>query len=92
MIIIGFEHRLRAWFSQRDSAVWTIVGAATMLAILFFSKFVILEVIDLIFREHVELGHFIEVVALIITMMVARRFVGWIYHRLGVPGEQRALS
>lgn len=86
-IILGFEHRIRGWFSAREGAIYRILGPVVVLSILFFSKFLILEIVDIVFREHVELGHLIEVVALVITMMVARRVVGVIYRRLGVPDE-----
>jgi len=86
-IILGFEHRIRGWFSAREGAIYRILGPVVVLSILFLSKFLILEIVDLVFREHVELGHLIEVVALVITMMVARRVVGVIYRRLGTTEE-----
>ena len=48
------------------------------------SKLLILEVVDLVFGDHVELGHFIEVVSLILGMLIARQLGTWIYRRLGV--------
>jgi hypothetical protein len=33
--------------------------------------------------DDVELGHFVEVIALIITMMAARRLMDWLFDRLG---------
>jgi hypothetical protein len=54
-----------------------------MWLILFISKFVILEVVDLVFGEHVELGGFITVVLLVLTMMIAREIVQRIYVSLG---------
>lgn len=51
--------------------------------ILFGSKFLILEVVDLIFGEHVELGKFLDVIVLVITLMVAREVFQRIYLSLG---------
>ena len=54
-----------------------------MFSILFVSKFVILEVIDIVFGDRVTLGKFIEVAALVVTMILARQGVAWTYRRLG---------
>ena len=63
----------------------------TMFAILFFSKFVVLEVIDIVFGDRVTLGGFLEVLVLVLTMILARLGVAWVYRRLGDPpvGEER---
>ncbi len=62
------EHRVRAVVGRYNR---TLAVLATLL-ILFLSKFVILEVVDLVFGEHVELGGFFHVIALVLTMMLAR--------------------
>jgi hypothetical protein len=51
--------------------------------VLFGSKFLILEVVDLIFGEHVELGKFLDVILLVIALMVAREVFQRIYLALG---------
>jgi hypothetical protein len=51
--------------------------------ILFLSKFLILEVVDLVFGDHVELGKFVQVLSLVIALMVAREVVQRIYMALG---------
>jgi hypothetical protein len=87
-VLVGFEHRVRAWFAAREGTFYRIAGPVTVFAILFGSKFLILEIVDIVFGDHVELGHFIDVVLLIITMIVARRLIGVIYQRLGVSEEE----
>ena len=57
-----------------------------MFAILFISKFVVLEVVDIIFGDRVSLGGFIEVASLVVTMILVRRSVTWAYGRLGERG------
>ncbi len=86
-VLVGFEHRVRAWFKAREGTFYRIAGPVTVFAILFTSKLLILEIVNIVFGDHVELGHFLDVVVLIITMMVARRLVGVIYSRLGAPRE-----
>jgi hypothetical protein len=80
--ILGLEHRVRAWFARRSGAGWRITGLATTWAILFLSKFLIIEVTAIVFGNQVKLGGFIEVVALVIAMIAARRLMGLLYRRL----------
>ena len=54
--------------------------------------FLILEVIDVIFGEHVELGGFLEVLALVITLMIARAIFKKIYDSLGSSPRPAAWS
>ena len=84
--LIGrFEHRMRHWFQQREGTAWTVLGYVAFFAVLFLGKLLILEVVDIVFGDNVELGHFLDVVILIITMIAARELFAWIYRRLGVP-------
>lgn len=53
--------------------------------ILFSSKFVILELVDIIFGQHVELGQFLNVIFLVIALMFTRQMFRWIYLGLGKP-------
>ena len=77
-IILKIEHKvsakLRAYQVLRIFFVWLI---------LFGSKFVILEIVDIVFGEHVELGKFVDVIVLVIALMVAREIFQQIYLALG---------
>jgi hypothetical protein len=77
-IILKLEHKVSETFKThkvlRIFLVWLI---------LFGSKFLILEVVDLVFGEHVELGKFLDVIVLVIALMVAREVFSWIYRALG---------
>lgn len=79
VIILGLEHRVKGWFAQREGAAFRVLGTVSTLLILFLSKFVILEVVDLIFGEHVELGSFVDVLVLVLLLIVAQRAIvlGW---------------
>jgi hypothetical protein len=79
-LILGFEHRVSGYFKEHNQPV---LGVLAVWLILFLSKFVILEVIDIVFGEHVELGGFLSVLALVITMMIARAVFQRIYESLG---------
>ena len=80
-LLTAVEHRVSHFFGQYSK----VLGFLSMWLVLFLSKFVILEVIDIIFGDHVELGKFLDVVFLIITMMVVRELVARAYKALGEP-------
>ena len=83
VVIVGFEHRVNDYFKRRDGTGNRVLGVAATLSILFLSKFVILEAVDIVFGDRVELGGFCMIVILIIAMMVVRAVVELIYRRLG---------
>lgn len=82
-VIAGLEHRVAAYFRAGEGTLYTVLGYASVFGILFLSKFVILEVVDIVFGEHVDLGHFIDIILLIVAMIAARLIVRQIYVRLG---------
>ena len=84
--IAGLEHHVRGWFNEREGPIWRALGVVAVFSILFISKFVVLEVIDVIFGDRVALGGFIEVALLVVTMILARRSVTWAYRRIGERG------
>ena len=81
--ILGLEHRVKEWFAARDGSVYRILGPLSTLLILFLSKFVILEVIDIIFGEHVELGHFIDVLLLVLLLILAQKAMVLVWRAIG---------
>ena len=83
VVILGFEHRVKHWFAQREGTVYRVVGAASTLLILFLSKFVILEVVDVIFGEHVELGSFVDVLLLVLLLIVAQKSMVFVWDAIG---------
>jgi len=82
-IVVGLEHHVEDFFERQGSTVMTVVGLAIRFLILFTSKFIILEVVNFVFGEEVELGHFVDVLVLILAMMLARAALGKIYESLG---------
>ena len=84
--ISGLERHAAAWFSRREGAAWRVLGLVTTFLILFLSKFVVLEVIDIIFGARVTLGGFVQVAALVVTMILARLAVRRVYRWLGQHG------
>ena len=82
-LIGGVEHRVKAYFDEREGTPWRVLGAVSLFGILFMSKFIILEVVDVVFGDHVELGHLIDVILLIVAMIAARLVFRQIYQGLG---------
>ena len=87
VLILGLERRVKSWFDAREGTIYRVVGTFSTLLILFLSKFVILEVIDFIFGDHVKLGHFVDVLILVLLLIVAQKSTTWVWRRLGTPGS-----
>ena len=86
-LLTSAEHRAKVVVGRYSN----VLSFFVVWAILFLSKFVILEVIDVIFGEHVDLGKFLDVVLLVIAMMMARELMRRVYIALGGPeGEPLA--
>jgi hypothetical protein len=81
--LLGVEQRVSSYFAARQGAVFRVLRALSVFSILFFSKFVILEVVNFVFGDHVELGHFIEIAAIVVSMIVASKVLRVIYVLLG---------
>ena len=88
-VVTRTEHHVRHFFAQRDAAVYRVLGTVSLFAILFVGKLVILEVVNFVFGDHVELGHFIEVVALVLALMITRRLFRKFYLWLAAPAEDQ---
>ena len=89
-IVMRFEHTVHHFFAQKEGAFYRVIGTVSLFAILFVGKLFILEVVNLVFGDHVELGHFIEVVALVLALMITRRLFQVLFEKLGAPSETEA--
>lgn len=79
----GLEHRVAGYFRKKKGAVYRLLRYLSVWAILFVSKFVILEGVALVTGGRAALGYFIEVAALVVALMAARALLWWVYRRLG---------
>ena len=77
-LILTLEHKVVDVFKAnkvlRFFFVWLI---------LFGSKFLILELVNLVFGDHVELGKFWDVFFLALSLLLVRQALLWVYQRLG---------
>ena len=78
----GLEQRVSASLAAKQGAAWKPVRFLAVWLILFLSKFVILEIVDVVFGSHVELGSFIEIAAIIVTMLAANAALQALYRGL----------
>jgi hypothetical protein len=82
-VAIQLEHRVAAFVHARDSETLRVLGRLAMFLILFASKFVILELVDIVFGNHVDLGGFLEIIAIAIALMAAEYALQWVFAWLG---------
>jgi hypothetical protein len=85
-VLARFEHVIHHFFFEKHS--WRFAGVVTIWLVLFGGKFVMLEVVDIVFGDHVSLGHLLEVILIVVAMMVAAQLVEIIYNRLGVDTDE----
>ena len=85
-LIVRFEQLTHRYFFEHHS--WRIAGVVAIWLVLFGSKFLILEVVDIVFGDHVSLGHLLEVILIVVAMMIAGQLVQAIYDLLGVDTKK----
>ena len=62
---------VRNFFWQRDGLAFRAAGFVAAWVVLISSKFVILEVVDILFGEHVNLGGFLPFILLSVSLLAA---------------------
>ena len=77
-IILALEHKVADVFKENK-----VLKVFFIWLILFGSKFLILEFVNLVFGQHVELGKFWDVFFLALTLLLVRQAFLWIYKSLG---------
>jgi FlaA1/EpsC-like NDP-sugar epimerase len=85
-VLARFEHRIHHFFFETHS--WRISGVVTIWMVLFAGKLLILEVVNFVFGDHVSLGHLLEVILIVVTMMIAGQLMQTIYDRLGIDADE----
>jgi hypothetical protein len=85
-VLARFEHRIHHFFFEKHT--WRFAGVVIIWAVLFGGKFLMLEVVDIVFGDHVELGHLLEVILIVVAMMIAGQLMQTIYDRLGVDADE----
>lgn len=88
---LSLEHRVAALFDRLDpNAIVKLLKFLSAWAILFLSKFIILEVINIVFGIHVEIKGLLVFIAMVASLVIVEKVVLGYYARLGTP-EQDAI-
>ena len=77
--IVGVEHHLASYFRRSKGFFYCVLRYVSLWAILFVSKFVILEVVAFVFAGRAALGHFFEIVAIVLALMASEALLRWIF-------------
>ena len=80
---VRIERRVARYFRQKKGVFYRALRYACVWAILFVSKFVILEVVAFVFAGRAALGHFFEIVAIVLALIASEALLRWIFRRLG---------
>lgn len=76
----------------REGAGYKVATGLTIWAIVFFSKFVFLAVLDYVFGDDIDIDNFVHLMVIIVTMTVAKAIFDLVYARLGQIGAGAATS
>ncbi|MEX1279769.1 MAG: hypothetical protein AB1Z55_03535 [Acidimicrobiia bacterium] len=82
-LVTTAKGRVLDWARRGEGRSRRVAGLFGVWAILFFSKFLILEAVDIVFGDRVTLGSFVDVLLLAATLMLARQAMAAAYRRLG---------
>ena len=85
-IVVAAKNRVKARFRAASTPIGKAVAAVMLWAVLFGSKFLVLEVVALVFGDRVSLGGFFSVTALILAAAGGRRVAT---DQTGIPAEER---
>jgi len=74
-IVVAAKNRVKARFRAASTPTGKVVAAVMLWAVLFGSKFLVLEVVALVFGDRVSLGGFFSVTALILALLLSQAAV-----------------
>jgi len=84
-VLVRVEHRVAGFFRRRKGLLPRILRYLSVWAILFVSKFAIIEIVAFVTAGRAVLGHFVEVVAIVVALMASEALLKWVFRRLGEP-------
>ena len=79
---LAIEHRIADYFRPREGRGAAVGRVLATWVVLFSSKFVILEVVDIVLGDRVDLGGLIPFILLVVVMLAAEAIVERIYKAL----------
>ena len=73
---------LAKWWSKRTGKYIKIGMVLSIWLVMFFSKFIFLEVIDIIFGQNVEISGFVGLIIIILTASILTKILDIIYKKI----------
>ena len=80
-VVVLAKKRVVTRFRQADTPTGKVVAGFLVWAVVFGSKFLVLEAVALVFGSRVSLGGFFSATLLIITLLLSRAAVRWLLQR-----------
>jgi hypothetical protein len=74
-VVVLAKNRVKARFRQASTPIGRVVAALLLWLVVFGSKFLVLEVVNVAFGDRVSLGGFFSVTLLILTLLLSRAAV-----------------
>lgn len=74
-VVLAAKDRVKARFREASTPLGKVAAGFLLWLVLFGSKFLVLEAVDLVFGDRVSLGGFVSVTLLILVLMVSRALV-----------------
>jgi len=71
-LVLWGKKRIVARIRAAETRTWRILNVGFLILVLPGSKFLVLELVDVVFGDSVRLGGFFQVTALIVVLMLAR--------------------
>ncbi len=71
-VVVFVKNRVRIRFTTAPRTIGKVAAAASLVVVMAGSKFVVLELVALLFGDSVRLGGFFAVTALILLLMLTR--------------------
>jgi hypothetical protein len=84
-VVVAAKNRVKARFREASTLIGRVLAAFLLWVVLFGSKFVVLEAVNLVFGDRVSLGGFFSVTGLILVLLLSRaairRLLQWPHQR-----------
>lgn len=74
-VVVAAKNRVKKRFREASTPLGKVAAGLLLWLVLFGSKFLVLEAVDLVFGDRVSLGAFFSVTLLILVLMVSRALV-----------------
>lgn len=89
-VVVAAKNRVKTRFREASTPIGKVVAAVMLWVVLFGSKFLVLEAVDLVFGDRVSLGGFFSVTLLILALLLSRLAVRWLLQRPHLRAEGQA--